>query len=239
MFLGVRLLWSLSLCSENLVRKGTLSIQWQCDEYTFNCESSIYFDHKKHENFFNDTQGKTACFGSTGKEKPARPPLFFFFSGNSQWRGLGKWMVSLRNEQRSLRWRERGEKFEGKQKMLLLERLREWNQGDIYFSLSGKLFQQEQHETSWNVFKLSLLIGEHYITCALWTLATHNLQKDTARSNALSCLLKKKIKSESSVKQANLSLHFPHSLHQQKPGFHHRLISESFYHFTVLPAAFW
>lgn len=48
-------------------------------------------------------------------------------------------MVSLRNEQRSLWWRERGEKFEGKQKMLLLERLRQWNQGDIYFSLSGTI----------------------------------------------------------------------------------------------------
>lgn len=119
---------------------------------------------------------------------------------------------------------------------------RGWGSGIrvIYtFHYQEQLFQQEQHETSWNVFKLSLLIGEHYITCALWTLATRNLQKDTARSNALSCLLKKKIKSESSVKQANLSLPFPHSLHQQKPGFHHRLISETFYHFTMLPAAFW
>lgn len=125
MFLGGRLFWSLSFCSENLVRKATLSIQWQRDEYTFNCKCSIYFDHKKHEIFFfNDKQGKTACFRGTGKEKATYPPLFFFFSGKSQWRGLGEWMMSLRNEQRSLWWREMGEKFGGKHKVLLLERVK-------------------------------------------------------------------------------------------------------------------
>lgn len=39
---------------------------------------------KKMRIFFNDTQGKTVCFGSTGKEKPACPPFFFFFSDNRQ-----------------------------------------------------------------------------------------------------------------------------------------------------------
>lgn len=49
------------------------------------------------------------------------PSLFFFSSGKSQWRGLGKRAVSLRNEQRLL-WRREGEEMERKHKVLPLER---------------------------------------------------------------------------------------------------------------------
>lgn len=38
------------------------------------------------------------------------PPLFFFSSGINQWSGLGKRIVSLRNEQ-SLLWGREGEKI--------------------------------------------------------------------------------------------------------------------------------
>lgn len=123
------------------------------------------------------------------------PPFFFFSSGKSQWRGLGKRIVSLRNERRSLWWREGGRRdWEKAQSVAIGEGRDSWIGAIQTFHYQKQLLRQEQHGTSWNVFELGFLIGAHYITCALWMLATSNLQKDTARSNALSCLLLKKKK---------------------------------------------
>lgn len=78
------------------------------------------------------------------------PPLFFFSSGKSQWRVLGERIVSLRNEQRLLWWREGGKRLRESTKCCHWRGLRQLNQGDTDFSLSETITSAR---TAWDFMK--------------------------------------------------------------------------------------
>lgn len=137
---------------------------------------------------------KPACFRGTGGAKVHVSSFIFFFLCQKLVKGfreensfLKKWAEIIGREGRRRDWAKA-------QSAAIGEGQDSWIRVIQTFLYQKQLLRQEQHGTSWNVFELGFLIGVHYITCALWMLATGNLQKDTARSNALSCLLLKKKK---------------------------------------------
>lgn len=131
---------------------------------------------------------KTACFRGTEGAKLSVPSFIFLFLWQKPVKRFRK-ENSLLKKWAGIVVMEEGRRDWGKaQSAAIGEGQDSWIRVIHTFHYQKQLLQQEQHGTSWNVFELRFLIGVHYITCALWMLATGNLQKDTARSNALSCL---------------------------------------------------
>lgn len=165
------------------------------------------------------------------------PPLFFFSSSKSHWRGLGK--SSLKKKQRSLWGREK--RWRESIKCGHWRRPRQLNQGDTDFSLSDTIAPAR---TAWEFMKCFWTrIPDRSSLHNLCFMSAGNLQKHTARSNVLSCLPFFFLKNHLYLGQALNRLAYlypsPCPLHQQKPGFHHRLINETSYHSSLLSTAFW
>lgn len=170
------------------------------------------------------------------------PSLFFFSSGKSQWRGLGKRAVSLRNEQRLL-WRREGgreKRWRESTKCCHWRGPRQLNQGATDFSLSETITPAR---TAWDFMKCfwtripdrSALHNSCFVNAGNRQPTERHSQKQCAQLLAF----KKNIYLGQALNRQAYLYPSPCSLHQQKPGFHHRLINETFYPFTVLPTAFW
>lgn len=145
-----------------------------------------------------------------GGAKLRFPPLVFFSSSKSQWRGLGRRRISLRSKHRSLGVREK--RLRESTKCCHWRGPRQLNQGDTDFSLSETIAPAR---TAWDFMKCfwtripdrSSLHNLCFVSTGNWQPTERHSQKQCAQ--LLAFFLKKKSPiSGPSIKQTSLSLPF-------------------------------
>lgn len=148
--------------------------------------------------------------------------------------------VPLRKKQRLLWGREK--RLRESTKCCHWRAPRQLNQGDRDFSLSETIAPAR---TAWEFMKRfwtripdrSSLHNLCFVSAGNWQPTERHSQKQCAQ--LLAFFLKNYLYLGQALNRQAYLYPSPCPLHQQKSGFHHRLINETFHHFSLLPTAFW